>query len=145
MGVVVGRGELEDRAELGLGLRPSPQTEGGHPERPADRGLLGLEPLRLLEGHGRLRGHSLLQPPPALLEVVVRVAHRRYGTFSRTRSTTVVRSRVRPISIADTSAPASIAFWKTLASSYGGPPPPSPGGAPLPTSPPGAAARGGGA
>ena len=72
--VVVGRRELEHGAELGLGLVPAAQPEVGDPERLADRGLVGLEPLGLLERHGRLRGHALAQPLSALLEEVVGLA-----------------------------------------------------------------------
>src|SRR5262249_10805931 len=88
----------------------------------ADRGLLRLEALRLLERDRGLGRHALLQAAATFLEVLVGVRHRRYGTFSRIRSTGDVMSRVRPTWIADTAAPASIASWKTWASSYGGPP-----------------------
>ena len=72
--VVVGRRELlDDRPELALGLLPAVQPEVRDAERLADRRLLGLEPLRLLERDGRLRGHALSQPRLALAEVLVRL------------------------------------------------------------------------
>ena len=43
VGVVVRRRELEQGAELGLGLLPARQAEVGDAERLADRRLLGLE------------------------------------------------------------------------------------------------------
>ena len=73
--VVVGRRELEHRAELGLRLLPALDPEVGDPERLADRGLVGLLLLRLLERHGRLRGHAPAEVVPSLLEEVVGVAH----------------------------------------------------------------------
>ena len=57
--VVVGRRELEHGAELGLGLLPAREAEVGDPERLADRRLLRLEPLRLLEHDRGLRRHAL--------------------------------------------------------------------------------------
>ena len=101
MGVVVRRRELEDGAELRLRLLPALDPEVRDPERLADRRLVGLEPLRLLERDGRLRGHALLEVGAALLEEVVRVGHRclRYGKFSSSTSTGGVSSRVGPISI----------------------------------------------
>jgi hypothetical protein len=73
--VVVVRGELEDRSELRRGLVVAADAEVRDPERLADRRLVRLAPLRLLERHGRLRGHPLLEMPPALLEIVVDLAH----------------------------------------------------------------------
>ena len=49
MGVVVGRRELEHRAELRLGLVPALDAEVRDAERLADRRLVRLAPLRLLE------------------------------------------------------------------------------------------------
>src|SRR5262249_59618353 len=98
-----------------------PQAEVGDPERLADRGLVGLEPLRLLERHRRLRGHALAQPPLPLLEAVVRLAHSSrsassriaaaitcFGAFgtrrspSRVRSTTSFSVASKPMSERDT-------------------------------------------
>src|SRR5581483_3139018 len=73
--VVGGRQLLDDRAELALGVLPPREAEVGDAEGLADRCLLGLEPLRLLERDRRLRGHSLAEPLLSLTEEVVRVAH----------------------------------------------------------------------
>src|SRR5207237_10288450 len=70
VGVVVDRRQLEHFAELRLGLFVAVDPEVGDPERLADRGLLRLARLRLLEGHGRLCGHPLLEERAALLEAV---------------------------------------------------------------------------
>ena len=74
MPVVVGRRELEQRPELrsasasaGCGSRRCRAPRGSTPSR--------LEPLGLLERHGRLRAHPA-RSRLALLEEVVRVAHR---------------------------------------------------------------------
>jgi len=75
VGVVVDRGELEHLAELGLRLLVAVDAEVGDPERLADRGLVGLAALRLLEGDRGLRGAALLQVRPALLEEVEGLAH----------------------------------------------------------------------
>ncbi len=109
--VVVGRGELEHGAELRLCLAPALNPEVRDPERLPDRGLRGLEALRLLERHGGLRRHPAVQVVAALLVEVVGVGHAsfRYGKFSSTRSCGKVRSRVGPISIPATRSPASIA------------------------------------
>src|SRR3954452_13434237 len=121
MRVVVGRRELlDDRPELALGVLPAGEAEVGDPEGLPDRRLLRLEPLRLLERHGRLGRHPCSQPLLSFAEELVGVAHDRYGKFSRTRSTGLVRPRVRPTWIADTSAPAPVARAKTSRSSYGG-------------------------
>src|SRR5213078_3988140 len=56
--VVVDRRELQHLAELCLGLAPAPDPEVGDSERLADRGLVRLAPLRLLERDGRLCGHA---------------------------------------------------------------------------------------
>src|SRR5205814_5945286 len=74
--VVVDRGELEHLAELRFGLGVAVDAEVGDPERLADRRLVGLAGLRLLEGDGRLRGHALLEVRTALLEEVEGLAHR---------------------------------------------------------------------
>ena len=74
--VVVGRRELEHRAELLLGLVVAADAEVRDAERLADRRLVRLAPLRLLERDGRLRGHAVLEVRAALLEEVVgRLAH----------------------------------------------------------------------
>src|SRR5262249_34390761 len=73
--VVVDRGELEELPEFGLGLRIAVDPEVGDPERLADRGLLGLAPLRLLQRDRGLSGHAFTEVGPALLEQVVRLAH----------------------------------------------------------------------
>ena len=133
--VVVGRRELEHRAELALRLAPALDPEVRDPERLPDRRLVRLEPLRLLERDRGLRGHALLEMVASALVEVVRVAHCsrsgagkagtsarwggsveptprsafRYVKFSISRSSGVVRSRVGPISIPATRSPASIA------------------------------------
>src|SRR5688572_16736890 len=112
MGVVVGGRELEHGAELGLRLGPALDPEVRDAERLADRRLVRLEPLRLLERDGRLGGHAVPEMLATLLEEVVRVAHSmafRYGKFSSSRSSGRVRSRVGPIGTATTSSAASIA------------------------------------
>ena len=52
--VVVGRRRLEDVLELGGGLGVAAHAQVGDAERLADRGLVGLAPLGLLERDGRL-------------------------------------------------------------------------------------------
>src|SRR5581483_1360979 len=122
--IVVSRGELlDDHAKLALGVLPAREPEVGDAERFADRRLVRLEPLRPLERHRRLRGHSGAEPLLPFAKQVVGVGHAlRYGKFSRTRSAGAVRSRVAPIWIADTDVPASIASWNTSPSSCGGRP-----------------------
>src|SRR5712691_10440141 len=66
--VVVRRRELEHRAEFGLRLLPALDAEVGDAERLADRGLLGLAALRLLERDGRLSGPAVLKVHFALLK-----------------------------------------------------------------------------
>src|SRR6187402_2774664 len=120
VGVVLGRRQLEQRPELGLRLVPALEAEVRDPERLADRGLVGLALLRLLEGDGGLCRHPLAEVGAALLKEVVRVAHVvlfRYGKFSSTKSSGSVKSRVLAISTAETAAPASIAAWNALPSS----------------------------
>src|SRR3954447_9010404 len=56
--VVVVRRELQQLAELFLGLAPPPDPEVRDPERLADRSLVRLAPLRLLERDGRLGRHA---------------------------------------------------------------------------------------
>src|SRR5581483_4790407 len=85
VGVVVRRRELEDGAELGLGLAPAADAEIRDPERLPDRGLPRLEPLRLLERDRRLRRQALLEAPPAFLEEVVCLAHPRINGPARAR------------------------------------------------------------
>src|SRR5688500_16605562 len=74
--VVVGRRDLEHGAKLGLSLLPALDAEVRDAERLSDRGLVRLEPLRLLERNGRLGGHARLEVLAALLEEIVRVGHR---------------------------------------------------------------------
>src|SRR5215207_1234155 len=69
--VVVRGREVEHHPELGLGLLVTAQAEVRDPERLADRGLVGLSPLRLLEGDRGLSGHALSEVVPALLEKLV--------------------------------------------------------------------------
>ena len=73
--VVVGGRELEHLAELVLGLAPARESEVGDAERLANRRLLRLEPLCLLERDRRLGGHPAAQMRAALLEEVVGGAH----------------------------------------------------------------------
>src|SRR5207247_2625451 len=77
--VVVGRRQLEHCAELRLGLAPAVDAEVGDAERLADRRLLRLAALRLLECDGRLSGAAVLQVGLALLEEVIClvIAHRK--------------------------------------------------------------------
>src|SRR6188472_81621 len=113
--VVVGRGQLEHLAKLGLGLLPALDPEVGDAERLADGRLLGLEPLRLLERNGGLCGHAAAEVRAALLEEVVRVAHRapsglneRSESAAWTRRSGVSRAaaadRIRPSSVRARSA-----------------------------------------
>src|SRR2546421_89631 len=113
--VVDGR-ELEHLAELGLGLGVAVDTEIRDPECLADRRLLRLAGLRLLERDRGLGGHALLQVGPALLEKIEGLAHRRYGKFSFTKSSGSVKSRAFPIWISATSRPCTAST-----SSNGGP------------------------
>src|SRR5204863_6997957 len=70
--VVVGGVELiGDRPELALRVLPPGQPEIGDAERLADRGLLRLQPLRLLERHGRLRRQPRAKPPLPFSKKVV--------------------------------------------------------------------------
>src|SRR6266545_3905169 len=71
VGVVVGRRELEHRAELRLRGVPAVDAEVGDAQRLADRRLLGLAALRLLQRNGRLSGAAVLQMRFPLLEQVV--------------------------------------------------------------------------
>ena len=111
MRVVVRRRELEHGAELRLGLAVAPDPEVRDAERLADRRLVRLAALRLLERHGRLRRHPLPEVLPALLERSYVSLTATPGTrkFSLTKSSGCVKSRVGPISIARTAQPASIA------------------------------------
>src|SRR5207302_3904502 len=72
--VVVDRRDLERGSELSLRLAVAAEPEVGDPERLADRGLVRLAPLRLLERHRRLRGLAAAEPLAAFLEVVVDIA-----------------------------------------------------------------------
>src|SRR5206468_9731878 len=73
--VVVGGRELEQLPELALCLHVTVDAEVGDPERLADRGLLRLAALRLLERDGGLRGHALSKVGASLLKEVVGVTH----------------------------------------------------------------------
>jgi hypothetical protein len=73
--IVVGRRELEHLAELRRGLVVAVDPEVRDPERLADRGLLRLTPLGLLERDGRLSRHPLAELSAPLLEEVVRLGH----------------------------------------------------------------------
>src|SRR5207247_8106953 len=122
--IVVHRLQLEDLAELRLCLGEALDPEVRDAERLADRGLLGLAPLRLLERDGRLGGPSAREVLLPLSVEVVGLAHtllQRYGKFSTTTSSGRVRSRVGPTSRARTSVPASSSSRRAEASSYGGP------------------------
>src|SRR5439155_5206119 len=110
--VVVRRGELEQLAELGLRLLVAVDAEVGDAESLADRRLLRLAALRLLERDGRLSCHALPKLGAPLLEKVVGLAHSlplRKTKFSPTKSSASVKSRVRPTSKAETCRPSSIA------------------------------------
>src|SRR3954469_20453226 len=75
--VVVVRRELQQLAELFLGLAPPPDPEVRDPERLADRSLVRLAPLRLLEREARLGRHDCPQMTTATLEEAVgRLTHR---------------------------------------------------------------------
>src|SRR6478752_5957027 len=127
MGVVVDRRELDELPEFRLGGLPASDSEVRDSERLADRLLLRLPPLCLLERHGRLRGHAALEMGATLLkEAVGGLAHGpRYGKFSSIKSTGCVKSRVFPISIPAISRPLSTARSTASASSKGGPESPS--------------------
>ena len=74
--VVVGGCELlDDRPELALRILPACESEVGDSERLADRRLLGLEPLRLLERNRRLRRHAAAKPLLTLTKQLVGLAH----------------------------------------------------------------------
>src|SRR5215475_9868056 len=74
--VVVDRRELEHLAELLLGFAPAPDPEVRDPECLADRRLVRLTALRLLQRDGGLGGHARSQvAAPALEEAVRRLAH----------------------------------------------------------------------
>src|SRR2546429_9569321 len=88
VGIVVGRRKVEHDPELLLGFFVALKPQVRDSESLADRRLLGLPPLRLLEGDGRLGCPPLLQVAPSLLVEVVRLAHvrGRWGKFSFTMS-----------------------------------------------------------
>src|SRR5205085_10978793 len=74
--VVVHGRQLEELPELGLCRVPPANAEVRDPERLADRGLVRLTALRLLERDGRLGGHAALQVSLALpKQAVCRLAH----------------------------------------------------------------------
>src|SRR5207247_2828201 len=75
MRVVVCRRDLEYGTELGLGLGPALDPEVGDVEGLADRRLVRLSRLRLLERNRRLRGHPGSEMLAALLEEIVGLAH----------------------------------------------------------------------
>src|SRR6187551_1452718 len=71
--VVVGRVVIDDGSELFCGAAIAAAAKVGAPERLADRALVRLEPLRLLEGHGRLCPVTLGDQRETALEKGVRV------------------------------------------------------------------------
>jgi hypothetical protein len=83
--VLVGRSKLDELPELRLGLLEPLDPEVRDPERLADRRLLGLASLRLLERDGRLRSAPLPQVLLSLLEELIRFAHRAYLDVARSR------------------------------------------------------------
>src|SRR3954470_5118335 len=69
--VVVGRGAVDDRLELGPRLLEAARPEVRPPKRLADRGLVGLEITGLRQRHRRLVEVPVLQQRhPSLIEVV---------------------------------------------------------------------------
>src|SRR5258706_15719753 len=106
-----------------LGRGPAADAEVRDAERLADRRLLRLALLRLLERNGRLRGHAALEVGAALLkEAVGRLAHcGREGKFSRTKSTGRVNPRVFPISVPRIGRVGSHAPSRAAAPPEGGP------------------------
>ena len=107
------------------GLVVAADPEVRDPERLADRGLVRLAPLRLLERHGRLGGHPLLEMPAALLEVVVDLAHSA-SQIRKVLLQTVKRMRQvagrADLDAVDDLAPRRPVAETPAASSYGGPP-----------------------
>src|SRR5215210_6602269 len=75
--VVVGRGELEHRPELPLRLVVAVDAEVRDPEGLADRRLVRLALLRLLQRDRRLGRHTLRQVLASLLKQVICLAHLR--------------------------------------------------------------------
>src|SRR6266536_4124432 len=75
VGVMVGGRQLEHGAKLLLRLLVALDSEIGDAERLADRRLVRLTPLRLLERDGRLRGAALAKVGASLLKEVVGLAH----------------------------------------------------------------------
>src|SRR2546430_6657563 len=73
--VVVSRRDLEHRAELLLRFLVTLDAEIRDPERLADRRLVRLPPLCLLQRHRRLRRPALPEVGPPLLIEVVGLAH----------------------------------------------------------------------
>ena len=73
MGVVVGRASARRRPRTRVRHAVAAAAEVGAAERLADRGLVRLEPLRLLERDGRLRPVTLGDQREAALEELVRV------------------------------------------------------------------------
>src|SRR5262245_63344065 len=75
MAVVVGGGELDERAELGFSVLPATAPKVGDPERFANRRLLRLALLGLLERTARLLRVTTAQRSLALMEEVVGLRH----------------------------------------------------------------------
>src|SRR6266498_3702648 len=75
VGVMVGGRQLEHGAKLLLRLLVALDSEIGDAERLADRRLVRLTPLRLLERDGRLGGPALAKVGASLLKEVVGLAH----------------------------------------------------------------------
>src|SRR5581483_11556528 len=88
--VVVGRRQLDELAKLCLRLAPAVDAEVGDAERLADRRLLRLAPLGLLQRDGRLGRASGAQVRAPLLEEVVGLAHARLASRRSTSSSTAV-------------------------------------------------------
>src|ERR1700693_2533308 len=86
VGIVVGRRQLEHPPHLRFRLLVTLHAEVGDGERLADRGLVRLSALGLLERDARLSRHAVLQVRPALLEEVIGLAfahaNSRYGKAS---------------------------------------------------------------
>src|SRR5262249_49712981 len=72
---LVVRREVDERAELGLGLGPPSDAEVGDPEGLPDRTRARLPPLRLLERDRRLGSHPGAEVLAAELEQVVGLGH----------------------------------------------------------------------
>ncbi len=83
VGVLVRRGQIHQRAELGLGLLPATEPEVRNAERLPNRARPRFPALRLLECNRRLGGPSRAEVRAPLLEEVVRFGHRPTPVTSR--------------------------------------------------------------